>query len=348
MSASRPESGSQNQSSGVLSSTWRAFMSSDWAKPVVLTGLTIPAVVSATYPLDVIQTLKQAGNNAAYRPRFIFPYFANHWRILLRGYFANYTQAGAKNMVLAHRDTVHVRMKDGVASEEDAVNMHGEIELPMRKKITVTLGATGVLAFADILSTNYWANLRLASQLNISPNFNGIWDRVRFAKATAGARYAGLYVGALGVIAGGTILRDPIDQYLPVSQYGMLSPVLAGVLPGLLTGPLGNVWNVIRVNQMKHLNPSTYQMPSMWSVAKDLYTQNGAKVFMRGGAVCMAYTIAAYGAVSVVDHVVNNHIFGDSKRSVSQQGLFAQQVRVENAAAPIERSENESRSSLKK
>lgn len=328
MSTSRPESDSQNQSSGSFASSWRRFMASDWAKPIVLTGLTIPAVVSATYPLDVIQTLRQSGNVSAYRPGYIFPYFANHWRLLLRGYFATYTQAGAKNAVLAHRDNVHVRLKEGISTEEDAVNMHGEIELPMHKKVTVTLGATGVLACADIVATNYWANIRLAAQLGMNPAFNSLADRMRFAYAAGGSRYAGIYVGALGVIAGGTLLRDPIESYYPVREYGVASPLVAGILPGLLTGPLGNFWNVIRVNQMMNMNPATYKVPSMWAVAKDLYTKNGAKVFMRGGAVSMLYTIVAYGAVSAVDHFVSTNIFPDSKRQAVQLGMFAQQPTV--------------------
>jgi hypothetical protein len=331
MSRSRPESDSQNQSSGTFTSTWQAFMRSEWAKPIVLTGLTIPAVVSATYPLDVIQTLRQSGNTAAYRPRYIFPYFANHWRLLVRGYFATFTQAGAKNAVLANRDNVHVRLKDGISTEEDVVNVHGEIDLPLRKKVTVTLGATTILAAGDVLATNYWANIRLAAQLGMNPGFNSYWDRLRFAYTACGSRYAGIYIGSLGIIAGGTLMRDPIEAILPVREYGVISPLVAGILPGLMTGPLGNFWNVIRVNQMMNMNPATYKVPSMWHVAKDLYAKEGAKVFMRGGAVSMLYTIVAYSAVSAVDHFVSTSIFPESKRPVLQGGMFGQGVTVNGA-----------------
>jgi hypothetical protein len=244
------------------------------------------------------------------------------------GVTAAHKQAAVKNGILAHRDGVHGTIKEKSATEED-FNIHGEIELPVGKRIGVTALTTSLIATADLLATNYWANIRLAAQLDVMPVFNNVYDRFRFMWVTGSSRYMSLTVGAAGVIGGSLLLKDPLERQFPIAQYGYFGAILTGVIPGIVAGPVGNMWDVIRVNQMKSFDKATMKVPSMWSVAKNLYMSNGYSVFLRGSVVNAIYAMTVYSTIAVVDQWVNNSLFAGKKSPEVARRMSESHERIE-------------------
>lgn len=331
MSHSRPDQSKvlSGSSSGLISKLkssylifYDRFSENPFFKPVVQTAITIPAVVFSTFPLELMGNLRRSGDMRAYRPGYVLAYMvANRWN-LATSVAAAHKQCAVKNSVLSQKENVHGTLKEKSATEED-INIHGEIELPWAKRIGVTVLSTWAITCLDIGLTQYWSNIRLTSQLGIIPVLNNCYDKMTFAYKTVGARFWMSIFSIGGVIGGGLVLKPMLENEFPIPKYGYLSAVLSGVLPAMVSAPISNVWDVIRVNQMKELNPQTLQLPSIWSVVKDLYNTNGYKVFMRGVVSNIAYTATAFTAIAVVDQWVKFNLF-NQKLAVPNQTIDVQ------------------------
>lgn len=292
------------------------FSRNDLARTTGQFATTLPIVVSSLYTLDVAYALKSVGTKQAYHPSYLWQYFLANRGSLMRGYFATYLQAGSKNLVLANSGHVHGHVKKGVMGEEHP-GVHNDAELPLAYRLGITGITTGLISGVDLLSTNVFANVRFLSQIGKMPPIPSYYEWLRFAFLGSPARYASLYISAGGYIAGGTLVKGPMDKIFP----GFYSTAATTILTGWIAGILGNGFNIIRNNQLKQVttNKGKLTVPSALTVAKQLMVENGPKAFFRGGVISAVYGIVAYSALGVGEYLFTEVLFpGVSKKPCSR------------------------------
>jgi hypothetical protein len=333
MSQSRSNHSKQKSKlSDQIKNLYQRFSESSLFKPIVQTAITIPSVVATTYPLDLMANLKRSGHAHAYNMSFVLTYMiANRWNLWI-GVPAACKQSGIKNSLISLKDDVHGTIKQKTATDED-VNAHGEIELPTMKRIGVGAVTINIIAVADVLATNYWSNVRLAAQLNHLPqSLHHFSDKIRLMQVAMTARYMTILATASGIIGGNMMLKPPLERVFPNEKYGYWNSFVSGVIPGVIVGPFSNFWDVIRVNQMKLMDPVTMQFPSIRQVAKNLYQTNGYSVFMRGSVMNAVQSAVMFSTIALVDQWVNYSLFAQKTK---QPSIEIEQKHVDEVAPPL-------------
>jgi len=288
-------------------------------KAFVQTGLTVTCLSAVMYPIDVIQTriqtgtVRSSGSGRLSLVSFLAtPFLLNAetirriWRDpLTAGFMRAQGQCATKTTVITNHETISNRLE--LSSEEKA---HTTEESVSYKSV---LSVSGVVAFLDTASTNYFANHRVLNALNKNPQVSG-FDKLRFMGLGFKERYGRNYINAACCIGSSTVIRNQMDRVFPQDKYGMTSPVVTTIGSGMVGGFFSNALEVIYKKRIMQVDIHTMSVPSARSVMTCLWKEGGYKVFFRGAGLGAIQTSFAYAIINSVDYFVNEIFY---KRGVS-------------------------------
>jgi hypothetical protein len=277
------------------------------SESVFKVGIVGTGVAATLYPLEVIQQQRQS----KFTPTSPYSYCRPTTRsvlsvagLFLRGYKNAAQQSVAKNALITQRDPLSNAIagsKQELISEEqqNAVNSSGDISVGSKAVVA------GTLAGLDTALTQYYKNMRityverLRNPAFVFPKPTTLSEYGKFYKVGLAPRF----IGGVFVISG-FFVSEYINKKLEGNSIYGLDVVAGPVFTGLGVGIIGNVLNMLHVNQVIGLD-HTFTAPTARHIARQIMQQNGIKGFSRGffpGAINMGL---AYAAVPYFEKVAD-------------------------------------------
>ncbi|STX28079.1 Uncharacterised protein [Legionella beliardensis] len=337
-SASLPRTQNQDRQSSVLYSQVRQnfayMMQNNYAKALVKIGGTSVGVATILYPLEVLRDRAQLDIQSSFKLKDMFkfkfkdinfnnlkssfksPVMFNYKTLMpfIQGYINANRMSLGKNTVIAQRDPVsqHVESFIGEKGKEntDPVGNNGRFNY---NKYAVPSIAALIITTLDMTFTQYYSNMRVFNTMGKVIELESLKQKFDFMRAGAPLRFVRNYGSTLACLATSTILREPIDAYIPHDTSPYIHNAATSLIASTVIAPGVNAFEWWYRNQMKQFNTQTFKTPSSWQVLKEAVKTSGLKTPLRGLKWTIITNGLAFFAINGISDLLDTYVFTDSK-----------------------------------